>query len=217
MEVPIMKLGKDSLILYAVTDRSWLGAKKLSWQVEEAIKGGVTLVQLREKNLTKEEFMIEAKEVKEVCRRYQVPFLINDNIQVAALCEADGVHIGQGDMALSVARKILGNDKIIGVTVKTVEQALKAQEGGANYLGAGAVFPTSTKKDATGISYHTLKEICQAVHIPVVAIGGIHENNITKLSESGISGVAVISALFEKIEIKAAAENLRTLSESILK
>ena len=212
-----MKCDKKSMLLYAVTDRSWLGEKPLAMQVEEALMGGVTFVQLREKNLDYDQFLEEAKKMKVLCEKYHVPFVINDNVDVAIACDADGVHIGQSDRKVSDVRAILGNDKIIGVSAQTVEQATLAQEEGADYLGVGAVFSTSTKLDADSVSFQTLKSICETVNIPVVAIGGINENNILELIGTGIDGVAVISALFAKSNIKSATENLCTLSKNMIK
>lgn len=191
-----MKFDKQNLLLYAVTDRSWLGEKTLFQQVEEALQGGVTMLQLREKDLDEKSFMEEAAAVKELCARYQVPFLIDDNVPLALRCGADGVHVGQSDMEAGEVRARIGPDKILGVSAQTVSQAVLAQEAGADYLGVGAVFSTSTKLDADTVSLETLREICTAVKIPVVAIGGINEANLPELTGSGINGVAVVSAIF---------------------
>ncbi|MBP3889530.1 MAG: thiamine phosphate synthase [Cellulosilyticum sp.] len=204
-----MKCDKKDLLLYAVTDRSWLKGKTLYQQVEEALKGGTTFVQLREKTLDEATFLKEAIQIKELCKMYNVPFVINDNIEIALAMNADGVHIGQSDMALTKARAKLGPDKIIGVSAQTVEQALEAQEKGADYLGVGAVFLTGTKADAVEVSHETLKAICRAVSIPVVAIGGISEANVMQLSGTGICGVAVISAIFSKQDITKASIDLK--------
>lgn len=206
----------DNLLLYAVTDRRWLNNSTLCKQVEEAIQGGVTFVQLREKNLDSEIFLKEAIEIKKLCNRYKVPFVINDNVDIAVKMNADGVHVGQSDMEASDVRSIIGKDKILGVSAQTVSQALKAQEQGADYLGVGAVFHTGTKNDADDVSYETLKEICRAVTIPVIAIGGIGKDNILQLSGSGICGVAVISSIFAQKDIKKASEELRHLTEKML-
>ena len=181
-----MKCDKKDLLLYGVTDRSWLGERTLYSAVEQSILGGVTMVQLREKDLEKEEFQKEARQIQELCKKHQVPFLINDNVELAVEIEADGVHVGQHDMEAGEVRRKIGPDKILGVSAQTVEQALKAQAAGADYLGVGAVFPTGTKDDADAVSLDTLKAICQAVDIPVVAIGGIKESNIQALKGSGI-------------------------------
>ena len=200
---------KEDLLLYAVTDRSWLNGEPLYAQVEKALKGGVTFVQLREKALDEQAFLEEAKEIQKLCAQYHVPFVINDNVEIAAQIDADGVHVGQSDMEAGDVRKRLGPDKIIGVSAQTVEQALKAQEHGADYLGVGAVFPTGSKADATEVSHQTLKEICEAVDIPVIAIGGITKENVSELKESGICGIAVISAIFAQKDIRKAATELK--------
>lgn len=211
-----MKCDKKELVLYAVTDRSWLGKETLYSQVESALKGGATFIQLREKNLDWSAFLEEAAKIKELCQTYKVKFVINDNIDIALAADTDGVHVGQSDMKACEVRKRLGKNKLIGVSVQTVEQAILAQEQGADYLGVGAVFPTDSKADAKEVEKETLKAICEAVHIPVVAIGGIHEENIGELAGTGVSGVAVISALFSKTDIKRAAETLRNLSEEMV-
>lgn len=198
----------EQLKLYAVTDRSWLGNQTLREQVELALKGGVTFVQLREKNLNYEDFLALAFEIKDLCHEYNVPFVINDNVQIAKECDADGVHIGQSDMELIEARKILGPGKIIGVSAQTVEQAIEAEKNGADYLGVGAVFPTNTKLDADYVPPELLKSICESVKIPVVAIGGISLKNVNQLAGSGIAGISVISAIFAQKDIKKAAEEL---------
>lgn len=212
-----MKLKKEDMLLYAVTDRAWLNGESLFDQVEKALKGGVTFVQLREKNLDRESFIKEAYQIKELCGSYNVPFVINDNVEIAKIVDADGVHVGQDDMVITDARRILGDDKIIGVSAHCVEQALLAQKSGANYLGTGAAFPTSSKADAGVIGVNAIKEICSAVDIPVVAIGGINESNILQLIGSGVDGVAVISAIFAKPNITEAARGLRKLSEEMVK
>lgn len=204
-----MKCDKENLLLYAVTDRSWLNGQTLYEQVEQALEGGATFVQLREKELDEEHFLEEAREMKELCRKYNVPFVINDNVDIALAMDADGVHVGQSDMEAGDVRAKLGPDKIIGVSAQTVEQALLAQSHGADYLGVGAVFPTGSKADASEVSHDTLREICQAVDIPVIAIGGIGKNNVKELSGSGICGVAVISAIFAQKDIKVATEELK--------
>ena len=204
-----MNCDRNDLVLYAVTGRSWLGDSSLYDQVESAIEGGATFIQLREKNLDEADFLSEAKEIQKLCREYKVPFVINDNVEIAAQIDADGVHVGQSDMEAGDVRKRLGPDKIIGVSAQTVEQALKAQEHGADYLGVGAVFPTGSKADATEVSHQTLKEICEAVDIPVIAIGGITKENVSELKESGICGIAVISAIFAQKDIRKAATELK--------
>ncbi|MEA4988169.1 MAG: thiamine phosphate synthase [Anaerovorax sp.] len=204
-----MKFDNKSLLLYAVTDRSWVGRQTFQEQVEEALAAGVTFLQLREKQINEEEFLKEAREIKKLAKKYNVPFVINDNVQVALQSDADGVHVGQSDMEADDVRKLLGKEKILGVSVQTVEQAKTAEKRGADYLGVGAVFNTSTKTDAAEVSYKTLKEICEAVSIPVVAIGGIDSENVSQLAGSGIEGIAVISALFSNDSIRKAAESLK--------
>ena len=211
-----MRFDKKDLLLYAVTDRSWLGGHTLYQDVEAAIKGGATFIQLREKNLDEAHFLEEAKEIKELCKKYQVPFVINDNVDIALAMDADGVLVGQSDMEAGAVREKLGPDKIIGVSAQTVEQALLAEQKGADYLGVGAVFPTGSKDDAVEVSHETLKAICEAVKIPVIAIGGISTGNVMELSGSGICGIAVISAIFAKPDIEAAAKELKEQTEKML-
>ena len=207
---------KKDLLLYAVTDRSWLGEETLYEQVEKALKGGATFIQLRDKELDEEHFLEEAIALKELCHKYHVPFVINDNVKIAKEMDADGVHVGQSDMEAGDVRAKLGPDKIIGVSAQTVEQAVLAEKRGADYLGVGAVFPTSSKDDATEVSYETLKAICQAVSIPVIAIGGITKDNVAELSDSGICGIAVISAIYGQKNIKDAAANLKMAVKKII-
>lgn len=204
-----MKLDKKDLLLYAVTDRAWLNGETLYQQVEKALKGGATFVQLREKKLDEETFLQEAIEIKELCKKYNVPFVINDNVDIALKMDADGVHVGQSDMEAGDVREKLGADKIIGVSAQTVEQAVLAEQRGADYLGVGAVFPTGSKDDADDVSFNTLKEICKAVKIPVIAIGGISSDNVLELSGSGICGIAVISAIFAQEDIEKATKELK--------
>ena len=200
---------RKNLQLYAITDSHWLNGRTLYSVVKESLEGGVTFLQLREKELDEEHFLEEARELQKLCREYQVPFVINDNVDIAVAINADGVHVGQSDMEAGDVRAKLGPDKIIGVTAKTVEQAVLAQERGADYLGVGAVFHTDSKADAKEISFDTLKDICKAVSIPVIAIGGITEENVKELTGTGICGVAVISAIYAQNDIKKAAENLK--------
>ena len=208
-----MKCDKKDLLLYAVTDRSWLNGETLYQQVEKAIKGGATFIQLREKELDSEHFLQEAVEIKKLCQKYHVPFVINDNIEIALEMDADGVHVGQSDMEAGNVRKLLGENKIIGVSAQTVEQAILAEEQGADYLGVGAVFPTGSKADAEDVSRDTLEAICKAVHIPVIAIGGITKENVSRLQGSGICGIAVISAIFAQKDIEAATKELKAVTE----
>lgn len=201
----------EELLLYAVTDRAWLNGETLYEQVEKTLKGGTTFVQLREKKLDEESFLVEAIEIKSLCKKYNVPFVINDNVDIAVKMDADGVHVGQSDMEAGDVREKLGPDKIIGVSVQTVEQALLAQERGADYLGVGAVFPTGSKDDADDVSHETLKAICDVVDIPIVAIGGINKENVLQLAGTGICGVAVISAIFAQADIERATKELKQL------
>ena len=201
-----MNCDKKDLLLYAVTDRHWLDGRRLIDVVRESLDGGVTMVQLREKTLEEGKFLEEAKELQALCRERGVPFLVNDNVEIAREMNADGVHVGQSDMEALDVRAILGPDKILGVSAQTVEQAVLAEKHGADYLGVGAVFPTGSKDDADDVSYDTLKAICQAVSIPVVAIGGITQQNVEKLAGSGICGVAVISAIYAAKNIGQASK-----------
>lgn len=211
-----MKFNEQHLRLYAVTDSSRLPGQSLVQQVEGVLKGGATMVQLREKHLSQEQFCAEALEIKDLCLRYGVPFLINDNVDLALEVDADGVHLGQDDMDASQARQRLGPDKIIGVSAHNVSEALLAQAAGADYLGSGAVFPTGTKGNVTALPYKTLQEICRAVSIPVVAIGGIGPDNISLLKGSGIRGAAVVSALFSQPDPERAARHLRALADDLI-
>ena len=212
---------REQLLLYAVTDRAWLGSAPLGCdtlerQVEEAILGGVTLVQLREKHLDDARFIGLAHRVKQVTHAHRVPLIINDNLDVALACDADGLHIGQDDGDVRLIRERLGANKILGVSVQTVGQALAAVAHGADYLGVGAVFSTSTKPDAADVSLATLTEICAAVRVPVVAIGGIQSGNAHALAGTGIAGIAVVSALFAQPDrVRAAARELRSLAEEV--
>ena len=200
---------EKDLLLYAVTDRSWLDGETLYSPVEKTLRGGATFVQLREKKLDQKHFLKEAKELKELCKRYAVPFVINDDVEIALSVDADGVHVGQSDMEAGDVREKLGPDKIIGVSVQTVEQAVLAQERGADYLGVGAVFATSSKDDAAEVSHETVKAICEAVDIPVIAIGGISKDNVAQLAGKGLCGIAVISAIFAQPDIEAATKELK--------
>lgn len=211
-----MDCRKKELLLYAVTDRSWLNGSTLYGQVEQALQGGVTCVQLREKNRSRQELLEEAAEIKMLCARYQAAFIINDDVEAACIVGADGVHVGQKDTDVFTARAALGPDKIIGVSARTVEQAQLAQKQGADYLGVGAVFPTGTKQDAEVISFERLKEVCEAVTIPVVAIGGITKDNLPGLSGSGVSGIAVVSAIFAQPDIRQAAKELKERAKTLL-
>ena len=200
---------KRDFLLYAVTDRSWLGGQTLYEQVEQALQGGATCVQLREKHLDEAAFLDEARALRPLCRAFHVPLLINDSVDIALAVDADGVHVGQEDLEAGAARQRLGPHKILGVSAHSVEQARRAWEQGADYLGVGAVFPTSTKSDAGALPPGALRDICQAVPLPVVAIGGVSADNLHQLSGTGIAGVAVVSALFAQPDIRQAAADLR--------
>ena len=206
---------REDLRLYAVTDRSWLGEESLCSQVEKALRGGVSFVQLREKHLDDERFLAEARELKALCARFGVPFVVNDRVDIALAVDADGVHVGQEDTAVKEARRLLGPGKIVGATCKSVEQALRAVEEGADYIGSGAMFPSTAKPEAQGISFDELRAICAASRIPVVAIGGITEANLPSLAGTGIAGAALVSAIFARKDIEAAARRLRALTEHL--
>ena len=207
-----MRCEKKTMLLYAVTDRAWTGKQTLYQQVECALKGGVTCVQLREKDLPEAEFLAEAREIGALCRSCGVPFIINDNVEIALACGADGVHVGQSDMEAGRVRAAVGEGMMIGVSARTVEEALTAQRAGADYLGVGAVFSTSTKLDAEAVSRQTLRDICAAVDIPVTAIGGISKDNILELSGTGIDGVALVSAIFGAEDIEGRCRELKELA-----
>ena len=212
-----MKCKKEQMLLYAVTDRAWAKEQTLSAQVEAALKGDATCVQLREKRLSREEILREAKEIGALCRRYGVPFLLNDDVELALVCGADGVHVGQEDMQVERARALLGPDKIIGVSAHTVEEAVKAVQNGADYLGVGAAFATATKSNAHVLPEGMLSKICRAVDVPVVAIGGITAENILQLSGTGISGAALVSAIFSAKDITGECQRLRAMLESVVR
>lgn len=211
-----MKCDNNQLLLYAITDRHWLRGRSLKQVVRESLDGGVTFLQLREKELEDSAFLAEAKELQTLCREYHVPFIVNDNVEIALRMDADGVHVGQSDMEAGMVREKIGPDKILGVSAQTVEQAIRAEAQGADYLGVGAVFHTGSKADAEDVSYETLKAICDAVAIPVVAIGGITEENVKELTGSGICGVAVISAIYAADHIEAAAYGLKAAIREML-
>lgn len=204
-----MTIKPNQLTLYAITDRSWLKGNNLENHVEEALIGGATILQLREKMVSDAEFLEQAKRLKPLCQTYNVPLIINDNVDIALEADADGVHVGQSDMQASQVRAQLGPDKILGVSCRTVQHALTAQEHGADYLGVGAMFPTQTKTDTEPVTIDTLKAICNAVDIPVVAIGGVKLNNMAQLKETGIAGIVAISAIFAQDDIQYAAHNLK--------
>lgn len=209
-------LRNDTLTLYAITDRYWLNGRRLADVVENVLKNGATFLQLREKEFSHEEMVQEAMEIKEIAARYQVPFVINDDIYAAKEIDADGVHIGQSDMEYQKARQILGPDKIIGISAATLEEAVAAEKAGADYIGVGAVFPTDTKADHTPVTLEALKQITDAVSIPVVAIGGINADNLTKLAGTGIDGISVISAIFGQPDPGIATKELLARTKEIL-
>lgn len=204
-----MKFSQEMLLLYAVTDRAWVGKQTLLEQIEDALKGGATIVQLREKKLGEDSFVEEAVQVRELCHKYNVPLIINDNVEVALKSGADGVHVGVADAPVAEIRKRVPNDFIIGATCKTVEQAKAAEAAGADYMGVGAVFPSPTKAAAIRITNELLREIVSAVSIPAVAIGGISYDNVLKVKGSHISGVAVVSAIFGAADIENATVLLK--------
>ena len=208
---------RASMLLYAVTDRYWLKeGETLCEKTEEALRGGATFVQLREKNADEETIFGLGQELKELCKKYKVPFVLDDDVDIAIRLDADGVHVGQSDRPASEVRKLIGPDRILGVSAQTVEQAVKAEAEGADYLGVGAVFPTGSKDDADDVSHDTLEAICKAVKIPVIAIGGISAGNVGLLKGRGLSGIAVISAIYGQKDIEAATKKLRALTEDIL-
>lgn len=212
-----MNCDKKTMLLHAVTDRAWTGKMSLAQQVEAALQNGATCVQLREKELDEEQFLAEALEIRALCKSYGVPFIVNDNVDIAIRCAADGVHVGQEDMKADDVRRRMGENMIIGVSAHTVEEARRAVENGADYLGAGAVFSTSTKTNVGSMPFETLRDICQAVEIPVVAIGGISKTNIMQLTGSGVDGVAVVSAIFAAEDPGAAAAEMLKLAREMVK
>lgn len=209
-----MKFHKDMLLLYAVTDQAFTGEKTLTEQIEEAISAGVTLLQLREKGLDKQAFLEEALIVRKLTRHYGIPLIINDNVEIALKCGADGVHVGQDDLPPLKVRQLIGPDRILGVTAKNAEQAKKAFMDGADYIGSGAIFPSPTKKDAIPLTLEQLADICRSVPIPVTAIGGITRENVCNLKGTGVAGAAVVSGIFGQRDIAAAVHSLK---EQLLK
>ena len=211
-----MKFCREHLALYAVTDRNCLGGRRLADAVEAAIRGGVTMVQLREKRIDRRDFLAEAEELARICRDFGVPFIVNDDVEIALLSHADGVHLGQDDTDAREARRILGKDAVIGVTARSADEAVAAEAAGADYLGVGAVFGTSTKTDTRNIGVDGLRAITRAVRIPAVAIGGVKPSNISALAGSGASGVAVVSAIFGADDIESACRELKAAVGGIL-
>ena len=214
-----MKFTRDeiraSMLLYAVTDRAWLGERTLPEVVEEVLANGATFLQVREKGMDHDAFLAEAKILKEQAARYRVTFVVNDSVEVALACDADGVHVGQSDIQGRDIRALIGPDRILGISANTVDTAVAAQKAGADYIGVGAVFGTTTKKDAKNLTVEQLRAICSAVDIPVVAIGGISADNILALRGSGVDGVAVVSAIFAQPHPGAAVKRLRALAEEL--
>jgi thiamine-phosphate pyrophosphorylase len=209
-------MNKESLLLYAVTDNAWLQGRTLAQCVAEALEGGATFVQLRDKGASFEELCEEARELQELCRQAGVPFVVNDEVEVAHAIGADGVHVGQDDMACEKARALLGPHAIVGVSVQTVEQARVAQAAGASYVGVGAVVPTPTKPEAPVVSAETFKAIARSIDIPIVAIGGINAHTMSEIKGLPISGVAVVSAIFAAPDIAQATAELKRLVEENL-
>lgn len=212
-----MKCDKHTMLLYAVTDRAWVGEQTLYQQVESALKGGATCVQLREKQLGDADFLQEAIQIHALCQQYGVPLFINDNVEVALQCHAEGIHVGQEDMAAAQVRQRVGDEMMIGVSVHSVEEALEAVRHGADCLGVGAAFSTHTKADVDVLPEGMMKAICDAVDIPVVAIGGIHKENLLRLKGTGVNGVALVSAIFGAEDIEAECRELKALAEQIVK
>ena len=207
---------KDMMLLYGVTDRTWSSNYPLIQRITEALDNGMTCVQLREKHMSDEDFLSEAREVSALCKHYNVPFIINDNVDVAIACGADGIHVGQSDEAATQVRARVGSSMIVGVSASSLEEAIKAEKDGADYVGVGAVFSTSTKADADYLSMDELRAICETVNIPTVAIGGIRAGNIQLLQGTGIDGVAVVSAIFGADDSAAATAQLRALAEKVV-
>ncbi|SKA61594.1 thiamine-phosphate diphosphorylase [Eubacterium uniforme] len=211
-----MNVKKEDMLLYGITDRSWLNGRTLSEVVKESLEGGVTILQIREKDIDEKNFLEEAKEIKKICEKFNVPLIINDNVEIAKMVDADGVHLGQDDMDIEEARKILGPEKIIGITAKTIEQAKEAQMKGADYLGSGAIYTSGTKQNAKRLTVEDLKAICASVEIPVVAIGGLTYDNIDVLKDSGISGIAVVSAIYASTDIKTDTIKLKEKTRNLI-
>lgn len=212
-----MKFDKNNMLLYAVTDRAWTGETTLQEQVEQALKGGVTCLQLREKDLDANAFLKEADAIRALCHQYDVPFIVNDSLDIALASQADGIHVGQEDLPAAEIRKRAGKDLIVGVSVHNVQEALQAVRDGADYLGVGAMFSTSTKADAQVLPLDTLRDICNAADVPVVAIGGIHAGNISDLADTGVDGVALVSAIFSAEDIEQSCKVLHRLSAQMVK
>ena len=209
---------KKAMLLYAVTDRSWLKANEdLTSVCKTVLENGATFLQIREKDLDEETFEQEAEALKQLCAKYHIPFVVNDGVEIALDIDADGVHVGQSDIKGRDIRSMIGNEKILGISAGTVEEAVAAEKAGADYIGVGAVFDTSTKKNARNLSMEKLKEISESVSIPVVAIGGISASNIMELTNSGVDGVAVVSAIFAAENPGEATAKLLELSKEMVR
>ena len=208
---------RKSMLLYAVTDRAWLKENETLVSVcKEVLENGATFLQIREKDLDADSFETEAAGLKELCARYRVPYVVNDSVEIALTIDADGVHVGQSDIQGRDIRSMIGPDKILGISAGTAEEAIAAEKAGADYIGVGAVFGTSTKKNARNLTIEKLKEICGAVSIPVVAIGGINGKNLMELSGSGVDGVAVVSAIFAAEDPGKATAQLLALAKEMV-
>ncbi len=212
-----MRCDRGQMLLYAVTDRAWTGRQTLAEQAACALRGGVTCLQLREKGLDTDTFLSEALELRALCRRYGVPLIINDNVEIALRCGADGVHVGQGDTPVAEVRRQVGDRMIVGASAHNVDEAVRAVRDGADYLGAGAIFPTGTKGDVTPLPLRTLREICRAVDVPVVAIGGLNGENLGALADCGVAGAALVSAIFSAPDIEAECRRLRALVRQVVR
>lgn len=211
-----MKFNKEFLKLYAVTDRSWIGNRSMSEEVEKSLKAGVTCLQIREKNISDEEYLSRSIELRKICNKYNVPFIVDDNVEIALASGADGVHVGQKDLLNRNIRAMIGSDKILGISANSVELAIAAEKAGADYIGVGSIQLSPTKGESKVLSLEYVQEICHSVSIPVVAIGGVNEQNIPKLKDTGVAGVAVISAIFGKDDVAEATYKLKKLVDENL-
>lgn len=211
-----MKFNKEFLKLYAVTDRSWIGNRSMSEEVEKALKSGVTCLQIREKNICDEEYLSRSIELRKICNKYNVPFIVDDNVEIALASGADGVHVGQKDLLNRDIRAMIGSDKILGISANSVELAIAAEKAGADYIGVGSIQLSPTKGESKVLSLEYVQEICSSVSIPVVAIGGVNEQTIPKLKGTGVAGVAVISAIFGKDDVAEATYKLKKLVDESL-
>ena len=208
------KMNPETLTLYAITDRSWLQGRSLASDVEQVILGGATIIQIREKNISYDEYIKRAGEILPICKKYNIPLIINDKVSIAKALGC-GVHLGASDGDIKTARQILGKNAIIGATAKTIETARLAEAAGADYIGSGAVFGSETKTDAKPMNLDLFSQICKCVNIPVVAIGGINQNNATKLKNTGLAGICAVSGIFAQQDIKKAAQNLYKIAQEV--